>query len=105
MPQPPALTDEQRRRAIDKARAVRAAMSRAREDLARGALSLSAVLAPREASDPVSRLYVVKVLESLPGVGKVSARRALEELGIGERRRVSTLGPQQRAALVARFPA
>ena len=35
-------------------------------------------------ADPVARLYVVKVLESLPGVGKVSARRALEELGIGE---------------------
>jgi hypothetical protein len=105
MPRPPALTDEQRRRAIDKAREVRAAMSRARAELATGAMSLARALAPREPADPVARLYVVKVLESLPGVGKVSARRALEELGIGERRRVSTLGPQQRAALVARFPA
>jgi hypothetical protein len=105
MPTPPALTDEQRMRAIERARAVRAAMSRARKDLASGVLSLADALAPREAADPVARLYVVKVLESLPGVGKVSARRALEQLGIGERRRVSSLGPQQRAALVARFPA
>ena len=30
----------------------------------------------------VHALYVVKVAESVPGMGKVSARRALDELGI-----------------------
>ena len=30
------------------------------------------------------QLYIVKVVESLPGVGKVQARRALEQLGIDE---------------------
>lgn len=30
----------------------------------------------------VHALYVVKVAESIPGMGKVSARRALDELGI-----------------------
>ena len=31
----------------------------------------------------VHALYVVKVAESVPGMGKVSARRALDELGVG----------------------
>lgn len=30
----------------------------------------------------VHALYVVKVAESVPGMGKVSARRALDELGV-----------------------
>jgi len=30
----------------------------------------------------VQALYVVKVAESIPGMGKVSARRALDELGV-----------------------
>lgn len=48
----------------------------------------------------VAKLKVVSMLESLPGVGKVKARRVMEEIGIADNRRVQGLGAQQRAALL-----
>ena len=48
-------------------------------------------------------MKVLAVLESLPGVGKVKARRTMEEIGIGDTRRVRGLGAQQREALLAAF--
>jgi ribosomal protein S13 len=50
--------------------------------------------------DNVGKLKVVSMLESLPGVGKVKARRVMEEIGIADNRRVQGLGAQQRAALL-----
>jgi ribosomal protein S13 len=49
-------------------------------------------------------MKVLSVLESLPGVGKVKARRTMEEVGISETRRVRGLGEQQRSKLLAAFP-
>ena len=43
-------------------------------------------------------------LVKIPGVGKVKARRTMEEIGISETRRVRGLGDQQRAALLKAFP-
>ena len=48
-------------------------------------------------------MKVLVVLESLPKLGKVKARRTMEEIGISESRRLRGLGTQQRAALVSRF--
>lgn len=45
-------------------------------------------------------VYVVKIVEAAPGVGKVRARRALEAVGLGERDRVGDLSTEVRAALV-----
>ena len=63
-----------------------------------GSMSLSEAL---DSSDPnVGKLKVVSMLESLPGVGKVKARRVMEEVGIADNRRVQGLGAQQRASLL-----
>jgi len=43
------------------------------------------------------------VLESMPKIGKVKARRIMKEIGIAESRRLRGLGDQQRAALVSEF--
>lgn len=48
----------------------------------------------------VGKLKVVSMLESLPGVGKVKARRLMEEIGIADNRRVQGLGAQQRQSLL-----
>jgi len=48
-------------------------------------------------------MKVLAVLESLPGVGKVKARRTMEKIGISETRRVRGLGVQQRKELLAEF--
>jgi len=42
-------------------------------------------------------------IESMPGVGKVRARKIMEEIGISESRRVRGLGAQQMAALEREF--
>ena len=48
-------------------------------------------------------MKVLAVLESLPKLGKVKARRTMDEVGISDTRRLRGLGTQQRAELVARF--
>jgi ribosomal protein S13 len=45
-------------------------------------------------------MKVVSVLESLPGLGKVKARRLMETVGISESRRLQGLGAKQRAELL-----
>jgi len=69
-----------------------------------GSLTLKELLDSAEGDDIVGKMKVIAVLESLPGVGKVKARRTMEEIGISESRRVRGLGDQQRAALLKAFP-
>ena len=45
-------------------------------------------------------MKVVSVLESLPGLGKVKARRLMETVGISDSRRLQGLGANQREALL-----
>jgi len=63
-----------------------------------GSMSLSEALDSEDRN--VAKLKVVSMLESLPGVGKVKARRVMEDIGIADNRRVQGLGAQQRAALL-----
>jgi ribosomal protein S13 len=51
----------------------------------------------------LGKLKVVSMLESLPGVGKVRARRLMVELDISESRRLRGLGDNQRRRLLDRF--
>ncbi len=98
MATPPSLTPEQRAAALVKAAEARAAMADVKARLKMGSLTLAEALA---SSDPaVGKLKVVAMLESLPGLGKVKARRIMDEIGIADNRRVQGLGPQQRAALL-----
>lgn len=45
-------------------------------------------------------VYVVKLIERIPGVGKVKARRILSELDISERCHVGDLTQEQRSIIV-----
>lgn len=104
MTQPPQLTDEQRQAALAKAAEVRRARAEMKERLKMGSLSLGELLAASDGDNVIAKTKVLSVLESLPGVGKVKARRTMEEIGIAESRRVRGLGEQQRKALLAAFP-
>lgn len=72
-----------------------------KEKLKMGSVSLAELLRLAETDEIVGKTKVLAVLESLPGVGKVKARRLMEDIGISETRRVRGLGGQQRAALLA----
>ena len=68
-----------------------------------GSVTLAEVLQQASADEIVGKTKVLAVLESLPGVGKVKARRLMENIGIAESRRLRGLGDQQRAALLESF--
>ncbi len=100
MATPPVLTPEQRTAALAKAAQARAARAALKERLKLGSLTLAEALKQAENDDTVGKLKVVALLESLPGVGKVKARRIMEDIGIADSRRVKGLGPQQRSSLL-----
>ncbi len=98
MATPPQLTPEQRTAALVKAAEARAARADIKARLKMGSMSLSEAL---DSTDPnVGKLKVVAMLESLPGTGKVKARRVMDDIGIADNRRVQGLGAQQRKALL-----
>ena len=68
-----------------------------------GSLSLSELLAQADGDIILAKMKVLAVLESLPKLGKVKARRTMDVVGISDTRRLRGLGTQQRAELVARF--
>ena len=105
MPLPPTHTPEQRQAALEKAARARRERAELKERLKMGSLHLSEIITAAETDEIVAKMKVLAVLESLPGVGKVKARRTMETIGISESRRIRGLGVQQRHALLAAFPA
>ena len=103
MPLPPALTPEQRQAALKKAAAARRQRAEVKEKLKMGSLTLRELFEQGDRDETLAKLKVVSVLESLPGVGKVRARRLMQELEISESRRLRGLGRNQREALLGRF--
>lgn len=104
MPQPPVLSTEQRQAALRKAAEVRRIRADVKERLKSGALTLAQLLDAAATDEVIGKTKALTVLEALPGVGKITARRAMADIGIAETRRIRGLGEQQRAALLAAFP-
>ncbi|HAN34259.1 MAG: integration host factor [Actinobacteria bacterium] len=98
MATPPQLTPEQRANALAKAAEARSARAELKNQLKIGSVSLAEALASTDST--VGKLKVVSLLESLPGVGKVKARKIIEDIGIADNRRVQGLGTQQKQALL-----
>ncbi len=98
----PTLTDEQRREALAKAAEARKKRAELKEKLKTGKTALQDVLQMR-GDVIVGKMKVSAVLESLPGVGKVRARKLMERLDISVSRRVRGLGAKQKEALLREF--
>jgi hypothetical protein len=101
MATPPQLTPEQRANALAKAGEARAARAELKNQLKMGSVSLAEALVSTDST--VGKLKVISLLESLPGVGKVKARKIMDEIGIADNRRVQGLGQQQKQALLAQL--
>jgi signal recognition particle GTPase len=99
MPLPPTLSPEQRQAALEKAAAARRVRAELKEKLKTGSLTLKELLDQGDADEIVGKMKVLAVLESLPGLGKVKARRLMDDVGISETRRLQGLGDQQRRKL------
>lgn len=81
-----------------KAAEARAARAEIKARLKMGSMSLKDALHSDDVN--VGKLKVVSLLESLPGVGKVKARRIMADVDIADNRRVQGLGAQQKAKLL-----
>jgi hypothetical protein len=98
----PVLNEEQRRQALEKAAEARRKRAEVKQELKSGKRSLSDIL-NLQTNETVGKMKVSTVLESLPGVGKVRARKLMEKLDISASRRVRGLGAKQRSALLDEF--
>ncbi len=98
----PELTPEERKAALEKAKAARIKRAKVREDLKTGKTTLAKVLKMKD--DPiVGRMKVSTLIETLPGYGKAKAEKIMKELQIAESRRLRGLGARQQAALLERL--
>lgn len=100
MPLPPVLSPDQRKAALEKAAQARRQRAEIKEKLKMGNITLSELLQRAGNDELVGKMKVVSVLESLPGLGKVKARRLMEQIGISETRRLQGLGSNQKEALL-----
>lgn len=92
------MTPEQRAKALEKARVVRAKRSEVTKKLQMGVLK--PVDALKKADDPIiGRMKVKSFINALPGYGKVKTEKLMEELGIPDTRRIQGLGSKQMANL------
>ena len=102
MPLPPPLTEEQRRQALEKAAIARRKRAELKEQLKTGRTTLGDLM-ERTGDEVVGKMKVSTVLESLPGVGRVRARKIMERLDISESRRMRGLGTKQKENLLSEF--
>jgi S13-like protein len=98
----PTLTPEQRQQALEKAAEARRRRAELKAQLKSGNMSLATVMGKSD-DEVVGKMKVSSVLESMPGVGKVRARKIMEKLDISASRRVRGLGSKQKDALLAEF--
>ncbi len=98
MATPPQLTPEQRAAALAKAAEARAARAEIKRQLKLGTMTVADALVSSDVN--VGKLKVIAMLESLPGLGKVKARKIMEEVGIADNRKIQGLGTQQKKALL-----
>jgi transposase len=103
MPLPPTLSPEQRQAALEKAAAARKQRAELKDRLKMGSVSLKELLDQGQNNEVIGKMKVLAVLESLPGLGKVKARRVMDEVGISDTRRVQGLGEQQRRKLLEKL--
>lgn len=97
------LTPEQRSAALEKAFQARQARAKIKAELKEGKTSLRTVLDKAVVDEALSKMKVVDLLRSIPGVGERRAHGTMEEVGIALSRRIKGLGIHQKAALLEKF--
>lgn len=98
----PQLSPEERSKALQKAQQIRSQRMEVRKQLKAGKLTLADVLNNVD-NEVYAKMRVKYLLESLPQIGKITAQKVMEEIGIDEARRVQGLGSRQKAQLLERL--
>ena len=98
----PKLSKSERAKALAKAQKIRSQRMEVRQQLKAGKLGLADILADAD-NEVYAKMRVKYLLESLPLVGKITAAKLMEEIGIDEARRVQGLGSRQKSALLEKL--
>src|SRR5690606_8622610 len=99
----PDLTPEQRQAALDKAAQARRVRAEVKNRLRHSGATIKDVLAEAEHDEAIAKIKVIDLLQSVPGIGKVTAVEIMERLKIAQSRRLRGLGPNQAKALIEEF--
>jgi hypothetical protein len=98
----PKLSPEERSKALAKAQKIRSERMEVRKQLKAGKLTLEKIL--KDANNEVyAKMRVKYLLESLPQIGKITAMKLMDEIGIDEARRVQGLGSRQKSQLLEKL--
>ena len=65
-----------------------------------GSLTIDSILSHSDLDEASSVLYVCKLIEVIPGIGKVKARHLLAQMNVSETERTGNLNMDQRKRLV-----
>ena len=103
LPNPPSLSPQQREAALAKAAAARRIRAETKDQLKSGLVSFDELLELADGDELVGKMKALAALESMPRLGKVKARRLMNEVGIADSRRLRGLGENQRSQLRAFF--
>jgi hypothetical protein len=95
----PAMTAEQRAKALAKAAQARTARRALLAEVASGAVSVAEVF-ERSDQDLVGRTRVVQVLRAVPGYGPARVAAMMATCGVQEKQRVGALNEPQRERLL-----
>lgn len=96
----PELDPEQRRQALARAAEVRQIRAQVKQMLKTGEITVADVLERAGTAEPLAKMKVSELLEALPNIGRIRARRLMERLDIAPTRRLRGLGPRQTEALL-----
>ena len=100
---PPRLSDEERNRALEIAKASRQERAQFKNRLNKGEITLAQLLDVAERSPALAKMRVLELLESIPGYGKIRAQSLMEKYEISSTRRIQGLGRHQRQSLLKEF--
>lgn len=98
MHQPPSLSVEQRRAALQKAAAARKLRAEFKGEIKSGLRSWTEAL--DSDLEAIQRMRLRELISAIPGFGEVRALAVLERAGISQSRRVQGLGRTQRENLL-----
>ena len=98
------LSDDARKKGLEKARVVRKKRSQIKEELKQGKTTINKLFMDEKLfNEYVSGMKVLAIVSSLPGNGKMNAVRVLEELHISPNKKIGGLGKNQKVSFFKYF--
>jgi len=98
------LSDEARKKGLEKARIVRKKRSEIKNRLKKGKTSVKALFRDKKLFDEyIAGMKVLSIISSLPGNGKLHAVELLKKLNINPHKKMGGLGKNQKASFFEHF--